>query len=97
MGTKNTQAPKIDLSIAPNPATQSTRVAFNLTKRGETTVELLDLTGAVARRLAQGELSAGPQAVDLNTTGLATGLYFVRVQSGNQTGVKKVAVLRGVE
>ena len=94
VGTKTPAAPKLELSVYPNPAANAAQVGFELTKRGETTVEILDVTGAVVSRLAQGDLAAGQHVANLYTAKLPNGLYFVRVQSGNQTGVKKLVVLR---
>lgn len=97
VGTKTPAVPQLDLSVFPNPSTGPARVAFDLLNRAEPVVEILNLAGAVVSRQLPGELPAGQHVLNLNTIGLSNGLYVVRVRSGSQTGVKKLALLRGQE
>jgi hypothetical protein len=92
VGAKNI-ANGLSFGLVPNPATESTAVNFNLAQTADTQVQLFDLNGSAVRSLQQGQLAAGPHQVNLATNNLPNGIYFVRVQAGQQIGVQRLVVL----
>jgi hypothetical protein len=79
----------------PNPAFDRARVAFSLPNSGPATLELLDVTG---RRVAEQAIAggtAGRRAVELiPDAALAPGLYFIRLQQGGRTLLRRGTVMR---
>ena len=68
----------------PNPFVGSTLIRFGLPRAGDVTLEVFDLLGRRVRRLAAGELEAGPHALawdgrDDAGGHLGAGLYFTRL------------------
>ena len=74
----------------PNPFSVSTTIRFGLPTAGEATVSLYDVTGRVVARISQGELPAGWHDVTFQPNGLASGVYFVRLQAGGKSMTSKM-------
>jgi hypothetical protein len=83
---------------APNPSAWGTRIGFALPRAAAIRLELLDLAGRVVAVLAEGERAAGRHEVSWEpATGgarLASGLYWVRLQSPDGTRTRRLAIAR---
>lgn len=79
----------------PNPlrAGGTVRLGVAMGQPGEVTVAVLDGLGRAVRRAERRALPSGTSTVEVNTEGLAAGLYFVRVEGpgGRQTQPLSVA------
>ncbi|MCB0577332.1 MAG: T9SS type A sorting domain-containing protein, partial [Saprospiraceae bacterium] len=94
VGINNVAVNNLELSLNPNPVSQGlAQLSFNLDQGGETQVFITDVRGGLVRTVQQGTMNAGPNYVQLNTANLQDGVYFVRVQSGNLNGTKKLVVI----
>lgn len=78
----------------PNPFNSSTRIDFSLVRNGNTNLAIYDLAGRKMLDLAAGEMTAGSHSVTLNAAGLPAGVYLVRLSSGDQTAIRKVALVK---
>ncbi len=67
-------------SLFPNPANDATILRFNLAKNAVVKAEIVDVTGQLIVTLANGQMAAGIQQLQANVKGMASGLYFVRLQ-----------------
>jgi PKD repeat protein len=81
-----------ELSLWPNPATDRVNLSFGLQEAAEVSVHITDLQGRTVQLLNAGQMSAGEQSLEMNTTGIASGLYLARVQLGEQVVVKKLLI-----
>lgn len=78
----------------PNPFNPSTRISFNLQKAGFATLTVYNVLGQkVATPLSQ-VLTAGFYEVDFDASNLTTGVYFYRLDSGNNSAVRKMMLLK---
>jgi hypothetical protein len=68
----------------PNPFQGDAVVSFRLEKEGQVLLRLFDLKGRVVRTLADGPYAAGEHHVDLTGNGLASGVYFYRLEAHGQ-------------
>ena len=84
------------LGSAPNPFAESARVSYALGARAAVEVKLVDASGRVVATLERGERVAGEHAVrvDARRLGLASGVYFVRVEAGGRTASHRLVVAR---
>ena len=73
----------------PNPFQDKLTVSFNMDREAQLRVDILDSTGRRIKTLFDGR-TAGRQQLEWNGQGVANGLYFVRIQTGNQNEVIKV-------
>lgn len=86
-------------SVAPNPFRADTRLDYSLGRGGHVRATVYDLAGRQIRRLVDGPRSAGPNQTHWDGRDgfgrtVATGTYFVRVESGAEVQTRKVMFLR---
>ena len=82
------------LQNSPNPFNPSTTIRYTLARRGNTTLKILDVLGREVATLVNGEEEAGDRSVDWNAAGLASGVYFYRLEAGSFLAVKKLLLLK---
>jgi len=90
-----------EVRITPNPIESSTQISFDVPFEGvNVRVEVFDPRGRRVRQLLEEEPAiAGPRDVswdgrESNGEMLPSGIFFVRVQIGNQSTVRKTALIR---
>jgi hypothetical protein len=81
----NPSAPTFHLAVTPNPVATSARIRFVLPRAGLTTVSLHDATGELVGVIATEVMGRGEHELTLDGAGLASGAYFVRVNSGRES------------
>ncbi|MBB6612666.1 DUF4082 domain-containing protein [Pontibacter sp. Tf4] len=81
------------LTVYPNPAADFSTVNFTLAEAGDYTLNLYDERGVLVRELKTGKADAGEQqTVMINGTGLAKGLYFIRLESKSENSTVKLLI-----
>lgn len=78
----------------PNPFNPSTSIAFSLSESGFTTLKICNVAGEEVAVLASGDLNAGRYEFTWNAAGKASGVYYVKLQSGSNVAVKKILLLK---
>ncbi|MCL4305337.1 T9SS type A sorting domain-containing protein [bacterium] len=79
----------------PNPFNSSTRLRFALDRDSEVSLTVFDLQGRhVADLLGSTRLSAGVHELTWDANGLASGLYFVRLQDQLRSQTQRLLFLR---
>ncbi len=78
----------------PNPARETTTIAFALAEGGDVTLEVFDLSGRKVATVAQGHRSAGENEATLDTGTLAAGVYIYRLRAGGKVAAKRLAVVK---
>jgi hypothetical protein len=66
----------------PNPFNSNTKFQFTISKSGFLTLNIYDLLGQKVATLVEGKLEAGDHTVQFNASALASGVYFYRLQAG---------------
>ena len=64
----------------PNPFNAATTLSFNLSSAGQVSLKVFDITGREAASLVNGHLSLGPHSMVWDAEGMASGVYFVRLE-----------------
>lgn len=80
------------LSLAPNPAKDVTRVTLDVSSRSQISMQLVDIVGKTVRNLYNGELNAGSFNLDVDVSGLDSGVYLMKVNVNNQLITERVVV-----
>jgi len=82
-------------ALVPNPTSSATDLRFVLpsSSRG-VQIKLYDVAGRFVRTIDAGTFGPGPQAARIDTQGLASGVYFLRLQTASGTARAKLAVVR---
>lgn len=78
----------------PNPFNPSTTIRFDLPRAGKIKLAVYNLAGELVRLLANGNFAAGAHRVEFDGSGLASGIYFYRLESEGFTAMRKLAVIR---
>lgn len=86
------------LTIAPNPASATTRFQFALDRATEVTLEVYDLLGRRVATPLAGRLPAGAMTVTWNLRrddggAVGPGLYFARLRTPDRATVRRVTVV----
>jgi hypothetical protein len=77
----------------PNPFNPTTRINFSSTG-AYVQLNVYDAVGREVQTLADGQLSAGYHEVTFNADGLPTGVYYYRLQSGNDIQTMKMELVK---
>ncbi len=78
----------------PNPFNPSTTIRYALPPRSHVTLTVFNMLGQQVATLVNGEVEAGYREVQFNASGLASGVYFYRIQAGDYTQVRKLCLIR---
>ncbi len=78
----------------PNPFNPETTIPFELSESDMVTLSVFDINGRRVRILAQGNHSAGAHQVRFNAEGLASGVYFVRLETSRNVMVNKLMMVK---
>jgi hypothetical protein len=78
----------------PNPFNPSTKISFDLEKPGYTNLTIYNVLGEKIATILSREMSAGHHEVNFNASGLSSGVYLYRLESGNSTAVKKMMLMQ---
>ena len=78
----------------PNPFNPSTSIGFSLATEGSVSIEVFDMTGQQVAVLADCRMSAGSHRLEWNASGLESGVYFCRIQTGNFTTARKMMLIK---
>lgn len=79
----------IQWSIYPNPARENATVEFELAKNSKTTLVLYDEMGRLSQTIISKNMTSGKHQVQLNTSGLANGIYYCSLTTVTSDGEKK--------
>ncbi len=80
---------------APNPFNFTTTISFSLPARAPVSLRIYDLNGRLLQDLSPlGSLNPGQHEVVWNARKLPTGIYFVRLESGGRSAVRRTFLLK---
>ncbi len=79
---------------SPNPFNPSTTISFTLTKAGETTVDVFNVSGQKVDTVLDAYLGAGAHSVTWNAVDRSAGLYFYTVRSGGVSKTMKMVLVK---
>ena len=78
----------------PNPFNPATTLRFSLPKTANVKLVVYDLQGRQVAVLVDGQRPAGVHEVVWEAAGLASGLYFYRIQAGDYIATKKMMLIK---
>jgi len=88
--TKN-NLEQLGLKVYPNPTNQSTTLSYFLPKKESVQIQLLDLAGQIIKTIeSPSNKSKGFHQQAINLENYPAGIYFIHLQSGTSSEVKKL-------
>lgn len=77
--------------LYPNPARDNVRLMLQMSQPGNTMISLVDVKGSIVQTIST-QLQSGVQSVDLDVSGLMSGLYQVVVRQGSDVQTSRLLV-----
>lgn len=95
----NEQGPGVARGVAlsaprPNPTRGRAEFGLSLERSMAVNAQVVDLMGRTVAVLAEGTFAAGETTLGLDTSALASGVYVVRIQAGNEVVTRRMTVVR---
>jgi len=78
----------------PNPFNQFTTIGYGIFYPSQVTLTVFNTLGQRVAELVDGELVSGFYQSTFDASGLASGVYYYRLQAGNSMTTKKLIILR---
>lgn len=82
------------LKLYPNPASNQVAVEFELNENSQVTIAIVDLTGKTVGTLVSNKFNKGFNSVEISTSNLLDGFYFVNIISEKGTKIAKLSVIK---
>lgn len=93
VGTKNHIPELLQLSNYPNPFNQRTTIEFTLPESTVVDLSIYSSTGQKVATLLKQNCRAGQHSINWDASGLASGMYIIRLHTGSTVHEKKVTIL----
>ena len=78
----------------PNPFNPTTNIPFFLPKASPVKIEVFDMAGKKMATVLESRKSAGSHQIEFGGNGLASGIYFCRLEAGQFVDVKKMILIK---
>ncbi|CUT01050.1 T9SS type A sorting domain-containing protein, partial [Candidatus Kryptobacter tengchongensis] len=78
----------------PNPFNPSTFIKFDLPREAKVKLGVYDVMGRLVKVLIDEQMQAGRYRVEFRGDGLASGVYFYRLEAGGFVSVKKMVLVK---
>ena len=82
------------LTAYPNPFNMSTNIAFSLTTPSQVRLDIYDCLGRLTGTLINSPYLAGNYSCRFNAAGIASGVYFIKLTTDNDTEIKKINLIK---
>ena len=94
---KSNEIPITDFLLSknyPNPFNPTTTISFSIPEFGLTTITAYDITGRQLETLTNEVLSVGNYSINWNASSYPSGVYLIRMESGDFTQTQKVVLVK---
>ena len=81
-------------SIFPNPVSSEVNINFTLESDQQVTIEVVDAVGKVSKIIVNKLMSTGTITITADLKDLPEGIYFCRIQTGNEMMTKKITKVK---
>lgn len=98
-GVDNNGTPQVPVALMlgqnyPNPFNPTTNITFALPNESHVTLKVYNSLGQEVSTLVEGNMGAGTHNLVWDGSRLASGVYFYRMQAGNQVITKKMLLIK---
>lgn len=82
------------ITSRPNPFNPTAMISFTLPEAGKVRLIVYDITGRKVAVLTNGFMASGDYDIQFDGTGLASGVYFVRLVLNGSMAVEKMTLIK---
>ncbi len=90
--TSQNASSSIRLGTHPNPASTTTTIEFNLPETVPASIDIFNSLGQKMKSVFNQVQSAGSHSVTVDLSGLPDGIYYYRIQAGEQLETKSLSI-----
>lgn len=80
--------------IYPNPFNQTSIADFHIASAGNVRIVLCDVSGREVKKIISGGFTAGSHSVMIDAGNLASGVYFLRLETENMSEIRKIVLMK---
>jgi len=91
---KNNEADFMQVNVYPNPAKDQATLTYAIGRARTLKIDLYDTQGKLVQTLEQGHQSEGFHKLDVNTSSLPAGMYFIRMMSDGLVQNQRLSVVK---
>jgi len=84
----------VKFAARPNPFNPRTKIEFGMAREGRASVRVYDVQGRLVSTLVDKVLAAGNHSFDFDAAKLSSGIYFMKLQAGGQSEVRRLSLLK---
>ncbi len=88
----NPESDEYKLMLSPNPASEILTISYVLKETTTINIYLTDLSGKEILKISKGKQNSGKYNLELKTSEIAKGIYFVNFDSEKNTLIKKLII-----
>jgi hypothetical protein len=78
----------------PNPFNPTTNIKFTIPEAGSVKIKIFDILGSEVKTLVDETRSPGTYELNINTSGLSSGVYFYSMEAGKFHSVRKMILMK---
>jgi hypothetical protein len=78
----------------PNPFNPATVIGYRIPEARDVTLQVVDILGRRVATLVSGRQEAGYHTARFDGTGMGSGVYFYRLEAGNDTAIRRMLLVR---
>ena len=78
----------------PNPFNPVTNISFNLPEASNVTLYIFNAIGQQIKTINAGYKEAGKHTIEFDGSSLNSGVYFYKVEAGNNSMIRKMALIK---
>lgn len=83
-----------ELNLFPNPASGNVTLSFGVEETTDLEINLYNMFGQQVKSVSSQTFNAGSHTLDINTTNIANGMYFVNISDGNAVVTRKLTIAK---
>lgn len=83
-----------NINMFPNPASDRAQISFNSVNSGDCIIRVMDLNGRSIKNIPTFMANAGMNNVEIDLTGIASGLYLVQVEINGERADMRLSVVK---
>ncbi|MDX9905265.1 MAG: T9SS type A sorting domain-containing protein [Bacteroidales bacterium] len=87
------EAMTFNLSVRPNPASNEFTVSYFTGEEALIELSLINALGLTVNSLQRGVQNAGSYSMTINTSGLPSGCYYLKVKASNAVEIQKIMII----
>ncbi len=92
--TLSKQISNYEISCYPNPFNPTTTITYSIQEPGLVNIKVFDLTGQEVADLVNEEKEAGNYSIKFDASGLPSGIYIYKIDTGNFTQSRKMLLMK---